>query len=162
MKTFKVNDEVMHCRDGLSVIIGTREMGGKTYFLVRANRSDAETIYVPFDSIYNIIRPIMTIEEADLLLKRISIIEKDFNPNTKQRRDAFKRRLCSGDVEDMAYLFAQYRTFKRDPEGVKLGAADVDMLEYANNFILDEFATCYKVERQQIYNFIDERIKKIK
>ncbi|HNX16449.1 MAG TPA: CarD family transcriptional regulator [Bacilli bacterium] len=162
MERFKVNDEVMHCRDGLSVIIGTKEMGGKTYFLVRANRSDAETIYVPFDSINEIIRPIMNIEEADLLLKKISIIEKEFNPNTKQRRDAYKRRLCSGDVEDIAYLFAQYRAYKRDPEGVKLGAADVDMLEYANNFILDEFATCYRVKRENIYEFIDERIKKIK
>ena len=74
MERFKVNDEVMHCRDGLSVIIGTKEMGGKTYFLVRANRSDAETIYVPFDSINEIIRPIMNIEEADLLLKKISIL----------------------------------------------------------------------------------------
>ena len=83
MSKFKVNDEVMHCRDGLSVIIGTKEMGGKTYFLVRANRSDAETIYVPFDSIDDIIRPIMSKEEADKLLIKISEVEKEFNPNTK-------------------------------------------------------------------------------
>lgn len=162
MSKFKINDEVMHCRDGLAIVIGITEMGGKHYFLVRANRSDAETIYVPFDSSNNIIRPIMAIEEADELLKKISIIEKDFNPNTKQRRDAFKRRLGSGDVEDIAYLFAQYRTYKRDPEGVKLGAADIDMLDYASNFILDEFATCYKVKRDEIYSFIDARIKSMK
>ncbi|MFA6675546.1 MAG: hypothetical protein WCS49_01545 [Bacilli bacterium] len=162
MSKFKVNDEVMHCRDGLSVIIGTKEMGGKTYFLVRANRNDAETIYVPFNSIDDIIRPIMSKEEADKLLIKISEVEKEFNPNTKQRRDAYKRKLCSGDVEDVAYLFAQLRTYRDNPEGVKLGPADVDMLEYATNFILDEFSTCYGVKRDKILDFIDQRIKELK
>lgn len=160
MENFKVNDQIMHCRDGLSVIVGTKEMGGKSYFLVRAKRNEAETIYVPFDSCDHIIRRIMTKAEADELLHDVSKIEKDFNSNTKQRRDGFKRRLSSGDVTDIAYLFAQSRAYEKDPEGVKLGAADIDMLSYASNFILDELAICYNVKRDEILEFVDKIIDK--
>lgn len=162
MEKFKVNDLVMHCRDGLSLIEGAKDMCGKSYFLVRAKRSDAETIYVPFDSCNNIIRPIMTSAQADSLLKKVSKEKKEFNSNTKQRRDAYKRRLSSGHVEDIAYLFAQLRLYNLDPEGVKLGAADEDMLTYATNFILDEFSICYSVPRDKISEFVDQKIEKIK
>ena len=92
MSTFSVNDSVIHCREGLSTIIGNRQMNGKDYFLVRVNRNSGETFYVPVESAENIIRAIMSIKEADLILKYIKSLDKEFNSNTKQRRDAYKRR----------------------------------------------------------------------
>ena len=107
MSDFNVNNEVIHCREGLSTIIGSKEMNGKEYFLVQVNRISGETFYVPVDSANNIIRHIMTVKEADELLKLVKKIGKDFNTNTKQRRDAYKKRLSSGNVKDIAYLYRQ-------------------------------------------------------
>ena len=56
---FKVNDSVIHCREGLSTIVGVNNMNGKDYFLVSVNRNSGETIYVPVDTANNIIRPLM-------------------------------------------------------------------------------------------------------
>lgn len=161
MSIHKINDLVMHCREGLSSIVGKKEMGGRDYFLVRAKRNFSETIYVPIDTCQSIIRSIMTQDEAHELLLFISNIKKEFNSNTKQRRDAFKRYLNSGDVKDMAYLFAQKRCYCLEPDNVRLGPSDLDMLNYASDFLLDEFAICYNVDREKISDYIELRLKTI-
>ena len=161
MSDFNVNNEVIHCREGLSTIIGSKEMNGKEYFLVQVNRISGETFYVPVDSADSIIRHIMTVKEADELLKLVKKIGKDFNTNTKQRRDAYKKRLSSGDVKDIAYLYRQlffYNKLGENNDEIKLGPVDLDMLNYAKNMLLDELAITYKQPRESVEKFIGERI----
>ena len=162
MSTFSVNDEVIHCREGLSTIIASKEMNGKEYFLVQANRISGETFYVPVESATSIIRSIMSIKEADELLKYIKKIEKDFNSNTKQRRDAYKRRLSSGDVKDIAYLYRQlyfyYQLGGEENTEIKLGPVDLDMLNYASDMLLDELTITYQKPREAIAAFVENRI----
>ena len=162
---FKINDSVIHCREGLSTIIAMNNMNGRDYFLVRTNQAAAETIYVPVETANNIIRPIMNEKEADSVLKYIKGIEKEFNTNTKQRRDAYKRRLASGDVKEIAYLYRQlyfyYLIGGENNEEIKLGPVDIDMLSYAKNMLLDELAISYKVERADVEGFVESRIRKL-
>ena len=155
----EIGDKVIHCRNGVSTITETREMGGRQYFVIRALRGDNENIYVPIIGSENIIRTIMNIDEADQLLHSLASIEKEFNSNTKQRRDAFKRRLGSGNVIDIAYLYRQKCLYEQYPENVKLGPSDMDMLEYASNILLDELSLTYNVERDKVEEFITPKIK---
>lgn len=164
MSDFSVNNEVIHCREGLSTIIGSKEMNGKEYFLVQVNRISGETFYVPVDSADNIIRHIMNVKEADELLKLVKKIGKDFNTNTKQRRDAYKKRLSSGDVKDIAYLYRQlffYNKLGADNDEIKLGPVDLDMLNYAKNMLLDELAITYKQSRESVEKYVEERISSL-
>ena len=162
MSTFSVNDEVIHCREGLATIIASKEMNGKEYFLVQTNRVNGETFYVPVESATSIIRAIMSIKEADELLRFIKKIEKEFNTNTKQRRDAYKRRLSSGDVKDIAYLYRQlyfyYQIGGEQNTEIKLGPVDLDMLNYASDMLLDELTITYQKPREQIADFVESRI----
>ena len=162
MSTFSVNDSVIHCREGLSTIIGNRQMNGKDYFLVRVNRNSGETFYVPVESAENIIRAIMSIKEADLILKYIKSLDKEFNSNTKQRRDAYKRRLSSGDVKDIAYLYRQLYFYDEmggdENSEIKLGPVDIDMLSYARDMLLDELTITYQQKRENIAQYIEKRI----
>lgn len=159
MMNYKIGEKVIHCRNGVSTIIETKEMGERQYFVIRALRGDNENIYVPIIGSENIIRPVMQIKEADELLHNLSSVEKDFNPNTKQRRDAFKRRLGSGNVFDIAYLYRQKCLFDLHPENVKLGPSDVDMLGYASMIFLDELSLVYKIDREKIEEYISKKIK---
>ena len=164
MSDFSVNNEVIHCREGLSTIIGSKEMNGKEYFLVQVNRISGETFYVPVDSADSIIRHIMNVKEADELLKLVKKIGKDFNTNTKQRRDAYKKRLSSGDVKDIAYLYRQlffYNKLGEDNGEIKLGPVDLDMLNYAKNMLLDELAITYKQSRESVEKYVEERISSL-
>ena len=162
---FKINESVVHCREGLSTILSVSSINGRDYFLVRTHQASGETIYVPVETANNIIRPILSKEEADEVLKYIKSIEKEFNNNTKQRRDAYKRRLSSGDVNDIAYLYRQLYFYDliggENNEEIKLGPVDIEMLSYAKNMLLDEFAISFKVDRNEIEQFIEDRIKKL-
>ena len=159
---FKINDSVIHCREGLSVIVGSKDMNGKEYFLVSVKHNSGETIYVPVDTASSIIRPLMNKKEADSLLSFIKKIEKEFNTNTKQRRDAYKRRLSSGDVKDIAYLYKQLYFYNliggENNTEIKLGPVDIDMLSYAENMLLDELSISYSIPREDIKAFVEKKI----
>ena len=165
MMIHQIGDNVIHCRNGVSTIIGTTEMGERQYFVIRALRGDNENIYVPIIGSQNIIRSIMTVEDADKLLHDLATVEKEFNSNTKQRRDAYKRRLGSGNILDIAYLYRQlyfyYQIGGEDNSEIKLGPVDIDMLSHAKNMLLDEFSLTYKVNRDDVEDFIEKRIKKL-
>ena len=155
---YALEEKVIHCRNGVSTILSEVKIGDREYYLIRAVRGDGENIYVPIVGCENIIRPIMDSLSADQLLSSLRTIEKEFNPNTKQRRDAYKRRLSSGNVNDIAYLYRQYYLYNKNPENVKLGPADIDMLEYATNILLDELALTYQIDRSKVGNYVANKI----
>ena len=156
---FELGDKVIHCRDGLATITDKTSMNGKDFYLVATARGGAETIFVPIDNANLIIRPIMTTKEAEELIDYMNTIAFDFNRNTKQRRDLFKKKLASGDVRENAYLYRQYYLYKKHPEEVKLGPADIDMLEYATKNINDELAITYNLSIEKIEEFIASKMK---
>ena len=160
MKDFKKGQQVIHCRDGLAVIVDETVMGDKNYFVVKTVRGDGENIYVPLDRADAIIRFVMSEEEASKLIDYIKTIELDFNPNTKQRRDAIKKKLLSGDVKDAAYLFKQLYFYKTLKDGsIKYGPLDIDMLSFASDNLLDEFSISFKKNRDEIEAFVYSKLK---
>ena len=162
---FKINDSVIHCREGLSTIVSMNNMNGRDYFLVSVGNNSGETIYVPVETADSIIRPLMDKKEADELLKYIKKIKKEFNANTKQRRDAYKKMLSSGNVKEIAYLYRQLYFYEQiggeNNTEIKLGPVDIDMLSYAENMLMDELSLSYDVKRGDIKAFIEKRIAKI-
>ena len=160
MNEYQIGQQVIHCRDGLAVVVGNTSMADKDYYIVKTVRGTGENIYVPVDRADQIIRFLMSVEEADKLVDFIKTIPMEFNPNTKQRRDAIKKRLLSGDIKDGAYLFKQLYFYKTSNDGsIKYGALDIDMLSFAANNLLDEFAISYKKNRDEIETFIFDKIK---
>ena len=160
MRTLKVGDLVIHCRDGLAKITGETNINDRAFFLVHIVRESNETIYVPVVGAENIIRPVMEKQEADELIDYMNTISLEYNKNTKQRRDLFKKKLASGDVKEIAYLFRQLYLFKTHPDEVKVGPVDLDMLGYASNNLLDELALSYDLPRDKIQEFVYSKMKK--
>ncbi len=159
MKEYIKGQQIIHCREGLAVIIDETVIAENQYFVVRTARGSGENIYVPKARADAIIRNIMTEAEADELVKYMRSVDVEFNPNTKQRRDALKRRLGSGDVKDIAFLFKQLYLFKTLKDGsVKFGPVDLDMLEYASNNLLDELSISYNKPRDEIEAFIYKKL----
>ena len=159
MRTLKVGDLVIHCRDGLAEISGQTKINDRDFFLVHIHRDSNETTYVPVVGAENIIRPIMTVEEANSIIELMNAISLEYNKNTKQRRDLFKKKLASGNVKEIAYLFRQYYLFKTHPDEVKIGPVDIDMLSFATNNLLDEFSLTYNIPRDQIQEYIYKQMK---
>ena len=158
---FQINDTVVHHRDGIAVITGIIEMNGDQYFTIKASRVDDVLIYVPVLTATDIIRNVMCLEEATKLLEQMKDIPEIYISNTKQRRDDFKRRLASIDINDLAFLTKMYllhRTNTFVTENVKLGVMDVDMLKDAYNRLSDEFAVVFNILAENIEQYLIEKL----
>jgi len=154
---FKIKDKVIHKREGLSEIISSTKVSDKDYFLLKALRGDGEMIYVPVEGCENIIRPIMSSKQATDLLKKMKDVVLEINANTKQRRDAYKKILNTGDINDIAYLSRQLYHYKKENNG-KLGPMDIEMLTRAHNMLMDELMETFKKTREKIEIFIEKKI----
>ena len=154
---FKVNDKVIHSREGLSTIVSTTTMADREYFVIHANRGGGENIYVLTNNTTNIIRPIMNEDAAREVIKYMKTVVAEFISNTKQRRDQYKRRLLSGNVLDLAFLSRQlyfYNYYNANGQPIKLGPTDVQMLKDAETILYDEFALSFNKPREEIFEFI--------
>ena len=108
---FQINEVVVHYREGIAKIYDRVTINGTEYFLLKAKRGDDISIYVPVEKAFSIIRPVMDKENAIGILKYMKSMEVEFNANTKQRRDLYKKKLLSGNVYDLAYLSRQLYFF---------------------------------------------------
>lgn len=159
MLDFKKGQLVVHCRDGLATVSDETLIGEKEYFIVHTLRGAGENIYVPKDRAENIIRHLMDIKTAEEIIQYIKIVELEYNSNTKQRRDSLKRRLISGEIKDIAFLYKQLYFYRKNEDGtIKFGPVDLDMLNFASNNLLDEFAIVYNKNRDDIEEFIDDKL----
>ena len=162
MNEYKLNQLVMHFREGLSLISEVREMEGTQYFIVTPQHEGGEKIYVPVARADAIIRPIIDKKDVPELITFMKNTVPEYFSNTKQRRDVFKRRLGSGDIHDLAYL-AMLLYFFRHPEEldnpVKFGPADVEMLKYATRTLYDELAISLEMKREDVEEYVINQIK---
>ena len=152
---------MIHCRDGLSVIMDETVIADNVYFVVKSTRGGSENIYVPKKKAESIIRPLMSEKEGRELISYIKNLDVEFNPNTKQRRDALKRRLNSGDVKEIAHLYKQYYLYKYKNDGsIRFGPVDLDMLMSAVNNLLDELAISFNKQRADMEEFMVDELSK--
>ena len=150
---FKVNDRVVHCREGLATIVSETNIAGNDYFVVVADKGDRENIYVLKTRTENIIRPVMSVKEAEAVIAYMKTVEAGFISNTKQRRDLYKKKLLSGNVYDLAFLSRQlyfFYFYNEQGQVVKLGPTDLQMLKDAEAILFDEFAISFNVPREEV------------
>ena len=156
---YKINDRVVHAREGLSTITNITTMMDREYYVVVADKGERENIYVLKDRTENIIRPIMSLEEGMKVVEYMKTVKAEFISNTKQRRDQYRKRLLSGNVLDLAYLSRQlyfFNYYNSIGQVVKLGPTDLQMLKDAEKVLFDELALSFNVDRDKVDQKIAE------
>lgn len=156
---YKINDRVVHAREGLSTITNITTMMDREYYVVVSDKGDCENIYVLKERTENIIRPIMSLEEGMKVVKYMKTVKAEFISNTKQRRDQYRKRLLSGNVLDLAYLSRQlyfFNYYNSIGQVVKLGPTDLQMLKDAEKVLFDELALSFNVDRDKVDQKIAE------
>ena len=156
---FKVGDKIVHSREGLSTIVGETSISGNDYFVVVSMKGNRENIYVLKSRTANIIRPVMSEDEAKAVIEYMKTVPAAFISNTKQRRDIYKKKLLSGDVLDLAYLSRQlyfFNYYNANGQVVKLGPTDLQMLKDAESILYDELALSFAVERDKVADKVSQ------
>lgn len=150
---FKVNETVVHSREGLSTIVGKTEIAGNQYFVIVSRKNPKENIYVLTTRTDNIIRPVMSEIDAKEVISFMKTVDAAFISNTKQRRDLYKKKLLSGNVYDLAFLSRQlyfFNYYNSHGQLVKLGPTDLQMLKDAESILFDEFAISFNKPREEV------------
>ena len=150
---YKINDRVVHAREGLSTITNITKMMDREYYVVVADKGERENIYVLKERTENIIRPIMSLEDGMKVVEYMKTVKAEFISNTKQRRDQYRKRLLSGNVLDLAYLSRQlyfFNYYNSIGQVVKLGPTDLQMLKDAEKVLFDELALSFNVDRDKV------------
>lgn len=154
---FKVNETVVHSREGLSTIVGKTEIAGNQYFVIVSRKNPKENIYVLTTRTDNIIRPVMSEKDAKEVISFMKTVDAAFISNTKQRRDLYKKKLLSGNVYDLAFLSRQlyfFNYYNSHGQLVKLGPTDLQMLKDAESILFDEFAISFNKPREEIADVV--------
>ena len=159
---FKVGDKIVHSREGLSTITGETVIAGNEYFVVHSDKGSKENIYVLKTRTDSLIRPVMSKEDALVVIEYMKSVPAAFISNTKQRRDIYKKKLLSGDVKDLAYLSRQlyfFNYYNANGQVVKLGPTDLQMLKDAESILFDEFALSFNVTRELVADEVAKLLK---
>lgn len=158
---YEINQKVIHCYRGLLRITGTTVINDRDYYLLTTDKGDSETIYVPVLTADSTIRPLISVEEANNVIDFIKQIQFEYNANTKQRRDAFKRRLSTGKIEDAAFMYKQLYLYEHQDESfpIKYGPVDLEMLRELSNVLLEELSLVNDKPKEEVDNLIKEKIK---
>lgn len=165
---YKVNDKVVHKNGGVFFIESTKKMTvgeeDKTYFCLKPVFMDAQrsnlTIYVPRDKSNEILRPILSKEQATELLKWLKYIEPRWYKDLKTRRDKFSALLMNGSTEDMCIvlksLYVQQKNITEDSKGLHLMDYDYFMKIKCN--IVEELALSLNLTKEEVEKVIDDNM----
>ena len=118
---FKVNDVVVYGNQGVCEIIniGTLSMSmvdkSKKYYTLRPYYHKDAAVYVPVDNVTTVMRPVISKNEAESLIKRIPDIENAWIINEQEREDQYKTALRTCDCEELIKIIKAL--FKRKNTG---------------------------------------------
>ncbi len=119
------------------------------------------TIYIPVDTKV-FMRPVITREEADALIRRIPEIREDIvdTHNLKVLEDHYKASLMSHDCEDLVQLIKTVYVKKKNQEknGKKTGKTDQDYMKKAKKLLYEELSIALEIPVAEVEGYIERCI----
>lgn len=115
------------------------------------------TIYIPVDTKV-FMRPVITREEAEKLIKKIPEIQEDIceTHNQKALEDHYKASLMTHECEDLVQLIKTVYTKKKTLEknGKKTGKTDQTYMKRAKQLLYEELSTALDIPVAEIEDYI--------
>ena len=167
MSMFQKNDYVIYGSNGVCRIqeIGPLDIPGIPqeriyYTLVPYYKKDSQ-IFTPVDSSKNVMRPLIQKACILQLLDEIPDLEPIWVKDEKQRETQYKETLRKCDCRELIRIIKTIyvRMQARIAEGKKITASDEKYFHLAEEHLYGEFAFILGIERDQVRDFITEKVK---
>jgi RNA polymerase-interacting CarD/CdnL/TRCF family regulator len=165
---YKIGDKVFHKDGGVFFIdnIETKNygFGDITYliltpcFINSANRS--LTIFVPESQAKEILRPIMTSQEAEDVIYSLGIIEPIWFSDAKERKERFAEMVHSNDIHNTCIILKSLFTqqLKLSENNKSLNLSDYDYLKKLKKGIEEELALSLSISVEEVSHRIENSI----
>ena len=171
MKVYKIGDLIIYGNNGVCRVeditsIDHDEIDNENLYYVLMPLYNTCTIYAPTDSTKVFMRPIVTKKEAEKLIDMIPSMKAEIYHNSamNQLTEHYKASFESHECEDLIELCMSIYAKKQDAEeqNKKLGAIDEKFMKRAEELLFGELATALGIDKEQVPDYIENRIGEIR
>ncbi len=164
---FQINDVVVYGSQGVCEIVDIVEKKidgvNKSYFVLKPKADRGATFYVPTwnEKALAKMRKVMTKQDVDALIDSMPSKKPTWIANEKDRKEAYKNILASGDqAAIISMVQALYiRKKEREAEGKRLHMSDEYFLKNAEQLLYNEWQYVLNVDKAGLMTYIFERIE---
>ena len=130
------------------------------YKLTPISEHSTLVIYTPVDNDKVVMRPLISKDDAEALISRLTEIEKVIVPIEKHRKDAYREAIREGAPEGFVKILktvrARHEIFRKTRRRVP--DLDNDFEFTAKNCLYGELSTVLGIAREEIHRIVSEAI----
>ncbi len=166
---FEVKDYIIYGNHGVCKVeaVGKLDSAGtakdRLYYTLEPVYQNGSKIFTPVDNEKVMIRAVLSKEEAIELIDDIKNIDSLWITDEKRResdyKEAFKKNDCRELVKIIKTIYSRKQT--RIAEGKKVTASDERYFRMAEETLCGELAIPLKMEKEEVKQFVSDRVKEI-
>ena len=165
-KMFETGEYVVYGRTGICQVTGVTTMrvdgssGEKLYYVLRPGGETDGKIFTPVEGGKQVLRGIITREEAERLIDEIPSIETLSIENEKFREDSYKKCIRTCECRDLLRIIKTIYVRKqaRLSHGKKTTATDERYLKLAEDHLYSEFSMLLDIPKEHMADYIEQRV----
>ena len=162
---FETGEYVVYGRTGICQVTGvtTMKMDGSSserlYYILRPGGETEGKIFTPVEGGKQVLRGIITKEEAEKLIDEIPSIETLSIENEKFREDSYKKCIRTCECRDLLRIIKTIyiRKQARLSHGKKTTATDERYLKLAEDHLYSEFSMLLDIPKEHMAGYIEQR-----
>ena len=166
---FETGEYVVYGRTGICQVTGVTTMrvdgssGEKLYYVLRPGGETDGKIFTPVEGGKQVLRGIITREEAERLIDEIPSIETLSIENEKFREDSYKKCIRTCECRDLLRIIKTIYLRKRAREeaGRKETAVDARYFRIAEDHLYGELAVALEMSRENVESYINTSLQSV-
>ncbi|MGN0343069.1 MAG: CarD family transcriptional regulator [Roseburia sp.] len=164
---FEVGDYIVYGNNGVCQVteIGYLDKSmvreKKLYYTLVPCYSSGNKIFTPVDNEKVIMRPVLTKQEADELIRRIPEIDSLWIADEKRRETIYKEAFRTCDCTELVRIIKTIWLHKKDrqAEGKKTTTVDDRYFQMAESNLYGELAFSLDMEKDQVRKYIIDTVE---
>ena len=166
-KMFETGEYVVYGRTGICQVTGVTTMkvdgssAERLYYVLKPGGETEGKIFTPVEGGKQVLRAIISKEEAEQLIDEIPSIETLSIENEKFREDSYKKCIRTCECRDLLRIIKTIylRKQARLSHGKKTTATDERYLKMAEDHLYSEFSMLLDIPKEHMAGYIEQRIR---
>lgn len=166
---FSVGEYIVYGTTGVCKVeaVGPMQMLGvskeKLYYTLMPLYSKGSKVFIPVDNDKVVMRPVLTRDEAESLVKDIPSIELLWVADEKRREDIYKTALRTCDCREWIKIIKTLylRKMSRIAEGKKVTVSDGKYLHMAEERLYEELALALGMNKEEVVEYITNHVEQV-
>jgi CarD family transcriptional regulator len=164
---FKVGEYIVHGRNGVCKVADITHIDisgadkNQLYYTLVPEKNKGSKIFYPVTGGKIAMRPVMTKEEAEIMVTKMSDIKPTWIENDRQREMLYKEAIGSCDCQRLIGIIKTLyeRNMERVAQGKRITYVDDRYLKEAKQNLNDELSIALGMDRSEVETYIKEHIQ---